>query len=241
MRPPASRREDVEYLLGQANRWLARPLVTEDVVGVYAGLRPLLSSGQGETTEMSREHAVMRPVRGFVAIAGGKYTTYRVMASDAIDAVVAQLPGPVGPSTTADIPVVGAEGFREQWAGRVRRARTVGLEVTAIERLLRRHGDRTEAVLELIAADRTLAEPLHPAGRVIRAEAVVAARDEAARSLADILVRRTRLAVQTRDRALSVARETAELVAPILGWDDARIEAEIAGLDAAQPEVPGRS
>ena len=67
--------EDVEYLLGQANRWLARPLVTEDVVGVYAGLRPLLSAGQGDTTELSREHAVMKPVPGFVAIAGGKYTT----------------------------------------------------------------------------------------------------------------------------------------------------------------------
>jgi glycerol-3-phosphate dehydrogenase len=180
-------------------------------------------------------------VRGFVAIAGGKYTTYRVMAADAIDAVAAQLPDPVPPSTTAEIPVVGAEGFRDQWAGRVPRARAAGLDVSAVERLLRRHGDRTESLLELIDGDRTLAEPLHPDGRVIRAEAVVAVRDEGARSLADILVRRTRLAVQTRDRALSVARETGELVAPILGWDDARIEAEIAGLDAAQPEVPERS
>jgi glycerol-3-phosphate dehydrogenase len=107
-----------------------------------------------------------------------------------------------------------------------------------VEHLLRRHGDRTEGVLELVAADPRLAEPLHRDGRVIRAEAIIAARDEGARSLADILIRRTRLAVQTRDRALSAAQDTAELVAPILGWDQARIAAETDALLAAQPAVP---
>jgi glycerol-3-phosphate dehydrogenase len=233
--------EDVDYLLGQANRWLARPLDLSDVVGVFAGLRPLLSSGQGDTTELSREHAVMRPVPGFVAIAGGKYTTYRAMARDAVDAIAEQLPGEVPGCTTDEIPLVGAEGYRAQWAARVRRARTSGLDVVAVERLLRRHGDRTEDVLALVAADPALGRPLHAHGRVIRAEAIVAARDEGARSLADILVRRTRLAVQTRDRALSCARDTAALVAPILGWDADRVEAEIAALLAAQPEVPTRA
>ena len=229
---------DVEYLLGQANRWLARPLVHEDVVGVYAGLRPLLSAGQGDTTELSREHAVMKPVPGFVAIAGGKYTTYRVMAADAVDAVAAQLPQDVEPCSTDNVPLVGADAFREQWAGRVRRARSAGMEVVGLERLLRRHGDRAEQVLDLVATDPELAAPLHAEGRVIRAEAVIAARDEGARTLGDILIRRTRLAVQTRDRAHSAARDTAELVAPILGWDDTRITAEIAGLLAEQPAVP---
>jgi glycerol-3-phosphate dehydrogenase len=231
---------DVEYLLGQANRWLSRPLVLEDVVGVYAGLRPLVSSGDADTTQLSRGHVVMRPVPGFIAIAGGKYTTYRTMARDAVDAVAEQLPGEVEQCRTDQIPLVGAEGFRTEWATRVRRAGEAGLDVVSVERLLRRHGDRTEAVLGLVAADRSLAEPLHPDGRVIRAEAVVAARDEGARSLADVLVRRTRLAVQTRDRALSCARDTAALVGPILGWDDDRVEAEIAGLLAEQPPVPGR-
>ena len=230
--------EDVEYLLGQANRWLSRPLVHEDVVGVYAGLRPLLSAGQGDTTQLSREHAVMLPVPGFVAIAGGKYTTYRVMAADAVDAAADQLPGPVEPSSTEGVPLVGADGFREQWAGRVRRARAAGLDTISVERLLRRHGDRTEDVLDLVAADPSLGAPLHPDGRVIRAEAVVAARDEGARTLGDILIRRTRLAVQTRDRAAAAARDTAELVAPILGWDDQRIAAEIDALDVEQPKVP---
>lgn len=230
--------EDVEYLLGQANRWLARPLSHGDVVGVYAGLRPLLSAGQGDTTALSREHAVMEPVAGFVAIAGGKYTTYRVMAADAVDAVVKQLPGPVQECSTDQVPVVGAQGFREQWAGRVRRARTAGVDVLGLERLLRRHGDRTEAVLALIEADPGLAAPLHAEGRVIRAEAVIAARDEGARTLGDILIRRTRLAVQTRDRAASAARDTAELVAPILGWDEDRILTEMAALLVEQPPVP---
>lgn len=232
--------DDVEYLLGQANRWLTRPLVLEDVVGVYAGLRPLLSAGPGETTQLSREHAVLAPVAGFVAIAGGKYTTYRVMARDAVDAVVAQLPEEFEPCRTAELPLVGAEGFRAQWAGRVRTARAADLPVTAVERLLRRHGDRTDDVLALVAADPTLARPLHPDGRVIRAEAVVAARDEGARSLGDILIRRTRLAVQTTDRAEACARDAAALVAPILGWDADRIESEVAALLAEQPEVPIR-
>ncbi len=230
--------EDVEYLLGQANRWLSRPLVHEDVIGVYAGLRPLLSAGQGDTTQLSREHAVMLPVPGFVAIAGGKYTTYRVMAADAVDAAADQLPGHVEPSSTHEVPLVGADGFREQWAGRVRRARAAGLDTIYVERLLRRHGDRTEDVLDLVAADPSLGAPLHPDGRVIRAEAVIAARDEGARSLGDILIRRTRLAVQTRDRAAAAARDTAELVAPILGWDDQRIAAEIDALGVEQPKVP---
>jgi len=235
---PGVTSSDVEYLLGQANRWLSRPLVHEDVVGVYAGLRPLLSAGQGDTTELSREHAVMKPVPGFVAIAGGKYTTYRVMAADAVDAVTDQLPQDVEPCSTEHVPLVGADAFREQWAGRVRRARAAGMDVVGLERLLRRHGDRVEQVLELVAGDPSLALPLHAEGRVIRAEAVIAARDEGARTLGDILIRRTRLAVQTRDRAQSAARDTAELVAPILGWDEARITAEIAGLSAEQPAVP---
>ncbi len=235
---PGVTAEDVSYLLGQANRWLRRPLRPSDVVGVYAGLRPLLSGGPAATTQLSREHAVLSPVPGFVAVAGGKYTTYRVMAADAVDAVAVQLPQPVPPSSTASLPLVGAAGYRELWAGRVRLARTAGLPVPAVERLLRRHGDRIGDLLDLIEEDGTLAEPLHPDGRVIRAEAIVAARDEGARSLADILVRRTRLAVQTRDRALAAAHPTARLVAPILDWDDARVEAEIEGLLAAQPAVP---
>ncbi len=237
-RSPRVDAQDVTYLIEQANRWLVRPLVSDDVVGVYAGLRPLLSAGPGQTAELSREHAVLTPVPGFVAIAGGKYTTYRVMAADAVDAVAAQLPGDVPATRTAELPLVGADRFRTVWAGRVRLASETGLPVPALERLLRRHGDRTGDVLELMAADPSLAQPLHPEGRVLRAEAVVAARDEGARSLSDILIRRTRLAVQTRDRASACAADTAALVAPILGWDDAEVRAQTERLLADQPAVP---
>lgn len=236
---PAVTAADVEYLLGQANRWLARPLGTDDVVGAYAGLRPLLTGTDPGTTTLSREHAVLHPTPGFVAVVGGKYTTYRVMAADAVDAVAHQLPGPVPPSRTDQLPLVGASGFRALWGERVHRARRADLPVAVVETLLRRHGDRLDDVLDLVAADRALAAPLHPESPVLRAEAVVAARDEGARSVADILVRRTRIAVQSRDGGRAAALNTARLVAPVLGWDAARIAREAADLASAQPGVPG--
>lgn len=235
---PGVTREDLDYLLGQANRWLERPLAPDDVVAVYAGLRPLLAAGGPQTTTLSREHAVLRPAPGFVAIAGGKYTTYRVMAADAVDAVARQLPRQVPVSRTEHLPLVGAAGYRAQWGARVRTARTSGLPVSVVEGLLRRHGDRVDDVLELVAADPGLVAALHPESRVLRAEAVVAVRDEGARSLADILVRRTRVAVQSRDAGMAAAGPTAALVAPMLGWDDARVAQEVAALRAAQPPVP---
>ena len=92
---PAASSADIDYLLGHANRLLADPLDRDDVVGVYAGLRPLLAGESDSTSKLSREHAVASPVRGVVTVAGGKYTTYRVMAKDAVDAAVADL-GPEG-------------------------------------------------------------------------------------------------------------------------------------------------
>jgi glycerol-3-phosphate dehydrogenase len=82
---PAASRSDVDYLLGHANRLLRRPLTREDVVGVYAGLRPLLHGESEATSKLSREHAVSQSVAGLITVAGGKYTTYRVMAKDAVD------------------------------------------------------------------------------------------------------------------------------------------------------------
>ena len=159
--------DDVDYLLGQANRWLARPLTHDDVVGVYSGLRPLLSAGttSESTASLSREHAVVRPAPGFVVIAGGKWTTYRVMASDVVDAAVDELaaldperwPDEVPECVTADIPVVGAEGWAEAWAARERTARRVGVPSEAMAHLLRRHGSAVDDVLALVEADPSLA------------------------------------------------------------------------------------
>lgn len=239
---------DVDYLIEQANRWLARPLTRADVVGVYSGLRPLLSSGAGEneTANLSREHAVLRPAPGLVMIAGGKYTTYRVMAADAVDAAVASraetINDTVPESHTDELPLVGAAGYSSAWASRERTAKAAELPVATVEHLLRRHGDRVRDVLDLVANDRELAEPLHPEAPYLMAEAVVAVSREGALGLSDVLVRRTRVALETRDGATSVARKVGELLAPLLGWDEAKLDAEVASVhrrvDALRP-VPG--
>ena len=239
---------DVDYLLAEANKWLARPLTRDDVVGIYSGLRPLLSAGTGEdgTATLSREHAVLRPAPGLVLIAGGKYTTYRVMASDAVDAAVASraevttdnVPG----CETDELPLVGAAGYSAAWAARERTAREAGLTLAQVEHLLRRHGDRTRTVLDLIAVDPKLAEPMHPEAPYLLAEAVIAITREGAVGLDDVLVRRTRLALETRGGGVDVAQSIAEVLAPYANWTEADVAAQVAVVaerrDALQP-VPG--
>ncbi|MGE0220892.1 FAD-dependent oxidoreductase, partial [Mycolicibacterium sp.] len=109
---PAASSSDIDYLLDQANSLLEDPLHRDDVVGVYAGLRPLLAGESDSTSTLSREHAVASPVRGLTVIAGGKYTTYRVMAADAVDAAVHGLERTVAPSCTEQVPLLGADGYR---------------------------------------------------------------------------------------------------------------------------------
>jgi glycerol-3-phosphate dehydrogenase len=237
---PEATGADVEYLLDQANRWLTRPLTRADIVGVYAGLRPLIAAeaAEGEaaeTTKLSREHLVTRPMPGLVTIAGGKYTTYRVMAADAIDAVVGEMAGdtgPVGPSRTEHVPLAGALGFADLWSRREELVAASGLSLAAVEHLLRRHGVLTREVLELIASRPELGVPIHPDAEYLVAEVVHAASHEGARHLDDVLVRRTRLALETRDGASSVARAAAEWVAPVLGWTAADVTAEVARFEA---------
>src|SRR5699024_11886291 len=107
---PAATRTDIDYVLDHVNQVLRTPLGRDDVEGVYAGLRPLLSGESEETSKLSREHTVAHPVPGLVLIAGGKYTTYRVMAKDAVDAVAHGLGGGVPAEVTARLPLVGADG-----------------------------------------------------------------------------------------------------------------------------------
>ncbi|MGA9148038.1 MAG: glycerol-3-phosphate dehydrogenase/oxidase [Candidatus Nanopelagicales bacterium] len=239
---------DVEYLLAEANKWLAKPLTRDDVVGVYSGLRPLLSAGTQEdgTATLSREHAVLRPAPGLVLIAGGKYTTYRVMAADAVDAAVTSraevVTDIVPPSKTDELPLVGAAGYTAAWATRERTAREAGLSLAAVEHLLRRHGDRARTVLDLIASDPKLAEPMHPDSPYLLAEGVVAITREGALGLDDVLVRRTRLALETRGGGVDVAASVAEVLAPYANWNEADISEQVAVVaqrrDALQP-VPG--
>ena len=112
---PAASSKDIDYLLEHVNKVLKRPLTREDVEGVYAGLRPLLAGESDSTAKLSREHVVAHPVPGLVVVAGGKWTTYRVMAKDAVDEATRSMDERVPPSCTESIPLLGASGFKAAW------------------------------------------------------------------------------------------------------------------------------
>ncbi|WP_432094919.1 glycerol-3-phosphate dehydrogenase/oxidase [Streptomyces sp. bgisy100] len=224
---PAASSADIDYLLEHVNSVLAVPLTRDDVEGVYAGLRPLLAGESEATSKLSREHTVAHPAPGLVVVAGGKYTTYRVMAKDAVDEAVHGLDQRVADCVTEDVPLVGAEGYRALWNARARIAAGSGLHVARIEHLLNRYGSLAEEVLELVRQDPALGEPLAAADDYLRAEIVYAASHEGARHLDDVLTRRTRISIETFDRGARSAREAAELMAPVLGWDGNQIEKEV--------------
>ena len=230
---PAASRTDIDYVLGQVNRVLAVPLTRDDVAGVYAGLRPLLAGESDSTSKLSREHAVAHPVPGLVMIAGGKYTTYRLMARDAVDAVAHGLDGKVAPSCTDQIPLAGADGYQALWNSRHALARSSGLHVARIEHLLRRYGTLVSEVLALIAADQSLGRPLPGAEDYLRVEAVYAVTHEGARHLDDVLTRRTHISIETWDRGLSAADEVASLMAGPMKWRSRQIARELENYRAA--------
>src|SRR4051812_26058266 len=224
---PAASSRDIDYLLKQVNEVLATPLTREDVEGVYAGLRPLLAGESEQTSKLSREHVVAHPTPGLVVVAGGKYTTYRVMAKDAVDEAVRAMDFRVAPSCTEEVPLLGAEGFQALWNGRARTAARSGLHVARIEHLLNRYGSMTDEVLELCAHDPALGKPLPGADDYLAAEIVYAASAEGARHLDDVLARRTRISIETWDRGVSTAPHAARLVAGVLGWSEEQFEREV--------------
>src|SRR6266566_5056977 len=211
----------------QVNRVLEVPLSRDDVEGVYAGLRPLLAGESDTTSKLSREHTVAHPVPGLVMIAGGKYTTYRLMARDAVDAVAHGLDGKVAQSCTDQIALAGADGYQALWNSRHVLARSSGLHVARIEHLLGRYGGLARELLELIAADPGLGRPLAGADDYLRVEAVYAVTHEGARHLDDVLTRRTHISIETWDRGLSAAQEVAGLMAGPLKWRARQVTREI--------------
>jgi glycerol-3-phosphate dehydrogenase len=225
---PAASSADIDYVLEHVNSVLATPLTRDDVQGVYAGLRPLLAGESDATSKLSREHTVAHPVPGLVVVAGGKYTTYRVMAKDAVDEAVHGLDRRVAPCCTEEVPLLGAEGYQALWNARAGTAERTGLHVARVEHLLNRYGALAEDVLALIAKDPDLGAPLPAADDYLKAEIVYAAAAEGARHLDDVLTRRTRISIETFDRGTLSAREAAELLAPVLGWDQDQIDKEVA-------------
>ncbi len=224
---PAATAADIDYLLEHVNAVVGVPLTREDVEGVYAGLRPLLAGESEETSKLSREHLVAHSVPGLVVIAGGKWTTYRIMAKDAINAAVDALDGKIPDSTTMEIALVGAEGYQAAWNARGRIAAKSGLHIARIEHLLNRYGTMAEDLLELVRSDPSLGEPLPGADDYVGAEVVYAASHEGALHLEDVLARRTRISIEAWDRGVSAAPVAAKLMAGVLGWDAEREEHEV--------------
>ncbi|MFC7850075.1 glycerol-3-phosphate dehydrogenase/oxidase [Arthrobacter sp. NPDC057388] len=224
---PAASSKDIDYLLEHVNKVLKRPLTREDVEGVYAGLRPLLAGESDSTAKLSREHIVAHPVPGLVVVAGGKWTTYRVMAKDAVDEAVRSMDERVPASCTETIPLLGASGFKAAWNRRNRTAEDYGVHVARVEHLLNRYGSMATEVLALIKDRPELAEPLPGADDYLQAEAVYAATHEGARHVHDVLTRRTRISIEAWDRGVSAVPVVAKLMGEILGWSDAQRESEI--------------
>jgi len=231
---PVATAADIDYILEHANAVLAQPLTRDDIIGTYAGLRPLLQPGTKEGTssaKVSREHTTASPTPGLTVIAGGKLTTYRVMAKDAVDFAIGQRAAAL-PSITDKIPLVGAVGL-----GAVRRqarpwASKFGWTPQMVDHLLHRYGSNLRDIVSLCEADPSLAEPLEHAPAYLRAEISYGVTHEGALHLEDLLLHRTRLNYEVLDRGLGALPEIADIVAPLLGWSDERKAEEIAAYRA---------
>lgn len=225
---PLSDSSDIDYIIEQANKVLVPEIRREQVLSVYAGLRPLVSPAKNSsTTKISREHTVDHPVKGFVTIAGGKYTTYRIMARDAINAAVKDLPQKVPASNTESIPLLGGDGYKELLKNLTHVAQENHMSTARITRLLNRYGTEIKDLLTMISQDPTLADDLAPNIPYIRAEMLYAVTHEGASRLEDILERRARISIESSAHGIDIVRAVAELVAGTLGWNKEDVEKEI--------------
>jgi glycerol-3-phosphate dehydrogenase len=219
---PLATQEDVQYILDQANRVLEPKLKTEDIIGVFAGLRPLVANNAASaTTKLSREHTVDRPAPGFVSLAGGKYTTYRVMAKDAVDLAVLDLRRIVSDSVTEKLPLIGADGYFALQQQVLKIADDYNISEATVTHLLDRYGSLISEILEIITADPSMAQRLIPDLPYLKAEVLHAASHEGALSVEDVLFRRTRISFEASDSGLSAADTVAEIIGETLGWKSA--------------------
>jgi glycerol-3-phosphate dehydrogenase len=224
---PAATKNDIDYLLEHVNRALVTPLTHDDIEGVYAGLRPLLAGESEQTSKLSREHAVARVAPGLVAIAGGKYTTYRVMAADAVDAAAVDIPRRVAPSITDKVPLLGADGYHALVNQAEQIAARYGLHPYRVSHLLDRYGSLLHHVLALAEGRRELLTAIPGAPDYLQVEVMYAAGHEGALHLEDVLTRRTRISIEYPHRGIESARAVAELMAEVLGWNPATMDREV--------------
>jgi len=227
--------EDVDYLLAAANGVSSAGLTRSDVTGVWAGLRPLLSSKAGarvskRTADLSRRHRVWTDPDGVVTVTGGKLTTYRKMAQDTVDRVVKGLGGPSRRCLTKQLQLDGSLGLATDGA------RATGPGPPA--HLLRRYGTRASSVLALAEDRPELLEPIARGLPYIGAEVLYAVREEMAVHVTDVLSRRTRARIQDARASADATATVAEIMAKELGWGAERTTAETTGyLDEVDTEL----
>lgn len=212
---PHCTKDDIDYVLRATNASLTTKITADDITGVWAGLRPLVKATESDrTSDLSRRHRVHRSDHGVVTVTGGKLTTYREMAEDTIDDVL-DLLGTKARCRTKRLRLLGAQRGVDHNAG------------THGSHLAGRYGTLAADVRALIAADPSLGEPLVDGLPYVRAEAVYAVRHEMARSLDDVLTRRTRARLFDRPATVAAAPQVAALLAGEFGWDDAETERQL--------------
>ena len=220
---PRCEEEDVDYLLDAINALTSSKLTRADVTGVWAGLRPLIKPASGKkvsarTADLSRRHKVETSAEGVVLVTGGKWTTYRKMAEDAVDEVGRQLPG-TAKCPTRSLPLHGSPGKKN--------VPVPGVSAELATHLANRYGTDAPAVAALITADARLAEPVVATLPYIGAEVVWAVRSEMAITLEDVLSRRTRAHLQNARSTVEAAPRVAEIMAAELGWDATLRDAQV--------------
>ena len=227
---PQCTAEDVEYLLKAINFSVNSSVRADDILGSWAGLRPLVKSAtSGRTADLSRRHRVARSDSGLISITGGKLTTYREMAADTVDEVIDVLGRDAARHTsrrsrTKRLHLRGADGYES--------ARKAAAQDATLAHLLDRYGNEAGAVLALADHDASLRDPLISGLAYLRAEIVYAARHEMARSVDDVLSRRTRARLLARDASAAAADDVAALMARELGWDAAERQRQAAAYRA---------
>ena len=231
---PLATREDVQYILDQANRVLSPQLNIEEIIGIYAGLRPLVANNKNShTTKLSREHTVDRPAAGFVSIAGGKYTTYRIMSKDVIDLAVNELRKLTPESVTEKLPLVGADGYFGLVQQVDRLVEETGLDTECITHLLNRYGSMISEILTLVKENPSLSKKLTEDLPYIKAEIYYAASHEGALSVDDVISRRTRIAFEAKNNGVHLAQTVAEIITPVLGWSAKERKSSIAAYETS--------
>ena len=200
---PTAMEQEIEFILSTAGQYLKKAPTRGDVLSVFAGIRPLVkASGAVSTAALSRDHVIHIDSSGLMTICGGKWTTYRHMAEDCVDqaATLAQLPE--RPCVTRKLKIHGFHASAEKFGD------------------LAVYGSDAREIRKLIVQDHSLGERLHPALPYIKAEVVWAVRHEMARTIEDVLARRTRALFLNARAALEMAPAVADLIGPELGWDD---------------------